>query len=223
MPKEAQPSFIRVPLAIAAVAGTWAGTDLRVLVENFIPGFVHYIEKLVYVLGPVAGAGASATQTWLLRKGASAAVLSTTTAADPAAGATNIKLTSVTGIEVGQWLTLEGPDIVECRQITVVGTAGAGGTGVTVSEGFTEDHANGETARVHANPILAQINLQVADATVGAVTEAEVSAAFDHAGLNKLGDTDGFSLVRAAGGTAYSTEPEGTFYVYARQRAQARI
>lgn len=75
--------------------------------------------------------------------------LSTTLAASSAAAATNVKLTAVTNLVAGDDLTLVTAGFVETRTITVVGTAGAGGTGVTVSEAFTYAHTSGETAAAY--------------------------------------------------------------------------
>lgn len=76
------------------------------------------------------------------------AILSTTLAAGPSAGATNIKLTSVTGLTVGDALII-GPTgssdyEAEVRGITNVGTAGSGGTGVDLDDGLAYAHANAE-------------------------------------------------------------------------------
>lgn len=74
---------------------------------------------------------------------------SSTMAASSLAAATNVRLTSVTGLVPGDDLTLEpGTADEETRPITVVGTAGSGGTGVTVSPGFTLAHTSGDTAKV---------------------------------------------------------------------------
>lgn len=78
----------------------------------------------------------------------------TTLAADSIATATNIKVTSVAGLESGDEITvgtltpgLHG--LVETRTIQTVGTAGAGGSGVTVTEGFSAPHYTGDTVAVH--------------------------------------------------------------------------
>lgn len=74
----------------------------------------------------------------------------TTMAANSSAAATNIKVTSVTGMVAGQYLTLEaGTADEEARLITTVGTAGAGGSGITVDHGYTLAHTSGDTAKVH--------------------------------------------------------------------------
>jgi hypothetical protein len=70
--------------------------------------------------------------------GTPAAVLATTTLADTtvaaiaALGATNLKVASVTGIAIGDQLRLGGGN-PETVTVSAVGTAGAGGTGLTIS------------------------------------------------------------------------------------------
>lgn len=79
--------------------------------------------------------------------------LDTTLAADPALGATNIKVTSVTTVAVGQFISV-GPTALpteantEIVQVLTVGTTGGGGTGLDVQNsaggGLLIDHANAE-------------------------------------------------------------------------------
>lgn len=68
---------------------------------------------------------------------------STTLAADPALGATNFKVTAVTGFAVGDWVKIDTGANREYRKITAVGTAGSGGTGIDVDGATLIDHANG--------------------------------------------------------------------------------
>jgi hypothetical protein len=78
------------------------------------------------------------------------ALVSTTLAASASGGATNIKVTSVTGLVVGQDITL-GSDAYadqETRTITVVGTAGSGGTGVTLDDAIFYEHASLSDVRI---------------------------------------------------------------------------
>lgn len=115
----------------------WAGT--RIIVSPNAKGFW--------------GAGAAA-----------ATSLSTTTAAAIAAQDTNVRLTSVTTVTVGQWLAIidaaetgnTWSDTNELFRVTAVGTAGAGGTGVDGfaldpgpgdGGGFRYAHASGTTAK----------------------------------------------------------------------------
>ena len=63
----------------------------------------------------------------------------TTLAAASAAGATNVKVQSVTGFAVGQTVVVDG----ESRVLTTVGTAGATGTGLTLASALTNAHASG--------------------------------------------------------------------------------
>lgn len=78
----------------------------------------------------------------------------TTLAANSAASATNIKVVSVTGFTAGDEVTvgtltagLHG--IFETRTIQTVGTSGAGGTGITVTEAFAWAHYTGDDAKAH--------------------------------------------------------------------------
>ncbi len=63
---------------------------------------------------------------------------STNLAAAAAAGATNIKVVAVTNIAVNSWVQL---GVGEVRRVTAVGTAGAAGTGLTLSSGLTAPYA----------------------------------------------------------------------------------
>jgi hypothetical protein len=67
----------------------------------------------------------------------------TTLAAAAAAGATNIKLTSVTGFNAGDWIQLTTDPIAEEVLVSNVGTSGSGGTGLTVSP-LAYDHSSGD-------------------------------------------------------------------------------
>lgn len=80
---------------------------------------------------------------------------STTLAAAAVAGATNIKVTAVTGYAIGDRIRV-GPAgaTQEIVTISTVGTAGSGGTGLTLSSGLLYDHANAE-AIAEITPVLA--------------------------------------------------------------------
>ena len=65
-----------------------------------------------------------------------------------AINATNVKLASVAGIAVGDDLTIDTSGTVETRTVTIVGTAGSGGTGVTVSEAYKAAHTSGHAVNV---------------------------------------------------------------------------
>jgi len=78
--------------------------------------------------------------------------LATTLSAASAAGATNVKVASVAGFSVGAQIVVDSrhtvpgeptPPVAETRTITAVGTAGAGGTGITVSDPLTFAHPSG--------------------------------------------------------------------------------
>lgn len=69
----------------------------------------------------------------------------TTLAAAAAAGDTTIKVTAVVGAAVGQYIRIDvtAGGLAEYRQITSVGTAGAGGTGIGFADPLLRAHANG--------------------------------------------------------------------------------
>jgi len=72
------------------------------------------------------------------------AIASTTLAANSSAAATNIKVTSVTGLAVGQVLEIDTGADYEVRTITAVGTAGSGGTGVDLDDALEFAHTSGD-------------------------------------------------------------------------------
>ncbi len=65
---------------------------------------------------------------------------STTLAASTGIGTTNIKVASVAGLAAGDHVTVDTGSSAETRAISSVGTAGAGGTGVTVGTAFNLIH-----------------------------------------------------------------------------------
>ncbi len=72
----------------------------------------------------------------------------TTLAAAASAGDTNIKVSSVTNMVVGERIALDvGFSNVEYDTITAVGTAGSGGTGVTLQTALAGPHDSGASAQ----------------------------------------------------------------------------
>lgn len=78
--------------------------------------------------------------------GAAGSAASTTLAAAALAGATNIKLASMTGLAANDWLKIGTGATAELVQAQTVGTAGSGGTGVTLTAGLAFGHSSGEAA-----------------------------------------------------------------------------
>jgi alpha-L-rhamnosidase len=79
-----------------------------------------------------------------------------TLAAPAAAGATVVKLASVTGYHVGGTINIDtggGGDRLESHTITAIGTAGADGTGITFDPGLGAAHAIGAAVTGSGNPI----------------------------------------------------------------------
>lgn len=71
-------------------------------------------------------------------------VTKTTLSADAEIGATNIKIADVTGLAVGDFLRIGESAEYEVRQLTFVGTAGAGGTGVSFAFPTQKRHRSGD-------------------------------------------------------------------------------
>jgi hypothetical protein len=67
----------------------------------------------------------------------------TTLAAASAVGDTNVKVTSVTNLTDGQPFFIDTGQSLETGQVASVGTAGATGTGVTLTAPLTQAHASG--------------------------------------------------------------------------------
>lgn len=76
-------------------------------------------------------------------------ITQTTLAAAASAGDTNIKVASVTGMTVGNTLTVDVGGAAETVTITTVGTAGSGGTGITVTPALAFAHAAGSFVTVN--------------------------------------------------------------------------
>lgn len=135
---------------------------------------------------------------------ADASNLSTTLAVAGAVGDANIKLASVTGLVVGDWIAIQDGtedaniwyDTNELFRVTAVGTAGSGGTGVT---GFCLDpgpgdngglrfaHASGKTVTT-SNSVYPVVMLgpnsitKVCSSFTGPYGETVVSGPFDRLG-----------------------------------------
>lgn len=67
----------------------------------------------------------------------------TTLAAAAAVGDTNIKVTAIIGYAVGDYAKIDVGGLIEYRRLTAVGTAGAGGTGLSFFEPLSLAHASG--------------------------------------------------------------------------------
>jgi hypothetical protein len=122
--------FIRI--GAAGVAATEANSEvLRVVTAGTAGATDTIVENS-------AGGGA-------LLDHANAAEVKTVTgtilAAPAVAGATNIKVDSVTGLSANDYVRIGYVDHYETRQLSAVGTTGPAGTGLTFTTPLTRDHA----------------------------------------------------------------------------------
>ena len=79
-------------------------------------------------------------------------ISNTTLAAAQAPGATNLKVASVSVFDVGDQITVGTGAAAEQATVTEIGTAGAGGTGITVTPALQTAHASGQAVLDHAGP-----------------------------------------------------------------------
>jgi hypothetical protein len=79
-------------------------------------------------------------------------ISNTTLSAAQAAGATNLRVASVSVFDVGDQITVGTGAAAETATVTAIGTAGANGTGITVSPALTIAHASGQAVLDHAGP-----------------------------------------------------------------------
>lgn len=97
--------------------------------------------------------------------GVPVAGLDTTLATDPAIGATNLRVASVTTVTAGQFIRVGAAGVTatelnsEVARVLVVGTAGAGGTGLDIESdtggGMVLDHASADEVKTVTGTLLA--------------------------------------------------------------------
>lgn len=127
--------------ALNGIDGLLRGLDYRkggpASVEFTLPE-LSSASLAIAIPGSVTTAGVS-TDT------AAPAYTATTLAAASLIGATNVKVTAITGAAVGQYIRIDvtAGALAEYRRITSVGTAGAGGTGIGFSDPLLRAHASG--------------------------------------------------------------------------------
>src|SRR5262249_41324604 len=134
---------------------------------------------------------------------ASGNVAGTTLAAAAAAGDTNVKVNSVAPFSAGQTIWIDATSDAEQVTIAGVGTAGATGTGLTLTAGLAKAHANGRPASLTPTPpnipctgwTDAQGVLTTwapnARGSTGPMTLMGLAASFDRDLANAWGQTEG--------------------------------
>ena len=116
-------------------------------------------------------------ETFTIASVGTAASVPTTLAADSAVGATNIKVVSVTGMVAGHQIVVDSGADLEMDTIQTVGTAGADGTGITLTTALTKAHATG--AQVYDAGTGVNLSAPLASAHV---IGSPVSAGIDNVG-----------------------------------------
>ena len=97
------------------------------------------------IAGPkLALAIPGATSTTSATTDAGGTPLSTTLAANADIGATNIRVVAVTNAALGDWIRINvAGTLAEYRRLTFIGTAGAGGTGLSFRDPLKKAHLSG--------------------------------------------------------------------------------
>jgi hypothetical protein len=154
--------------AWTSIGSTVDDIVFRVNQSTFNPSdTINGLDDLIYLMDYKNGSGAEAEFTMpeiagpklaLAIPGAVSTTLATTDAggtpftstlaAASLAGATNIKVVAVTNLTPGDYVRFDvtAGGLAEYRVIDIVGTAGAGGTGITFRDPLVRDHANGVAA-----------------------------------------------------------------------------
>ncbi len=103
----------------------------------------------IFAVGQPVAIDNSDTEDNIVQSVGTAVRTASTLSAAAAAGDTNIKVASVTNMHAGEPIRLEpfGDSKQEFAMIESVGTAGATGTGVTLADPLTQDHASGVAAQ----------------------------------------------------------------------------
>ncbi len=107
-----------------------------------------------------------------------------------AAGATNIKVSSVSNFVAGQTVTIDSGASAEAAVITTVGTAAQTGTGITLSSPLTAAHLSGVV--VVTTTVVGATNIKVGSVTnfaVGQTINIDAGARFESAVISAVGTT----------------------------------
>jgi hypothetical protein len=148
---------------------------------------VASVTNLATTLAAAAVAGASN-----IKVASVAPFFTTTLAAAANAGDTNIKVASVTAMVAGKTINIDSGGASESRVIASVGTAGATGTGVTLTAALSSAHASG----VPVTPAGQQINVDTGAAQEVATIQTVGTAGATGTGLTL---TAPLSLAHASG------------------------
>jgi len=119
------------------------------------------------------------------------------------AGVTNIKVASVANFRAGHVLTIDTGASLESTTVMTVGTAGVGGTGLTITPALTFAHVNGALVSTSGTPPVAATNDMPAQP---AYTSAEWKAALDQAVFRILTEMNNAGLLE---GTQYGSHSNG--------------
>ena len=135
----------------------------------------------------------------------------TSLAAPSVAGATNVKVTSVTGLSPGQNVVVErGTVSAEFDTIATVGTAGSGGTGVDLTTPLTNAHGTGAAFTVYATDPTGDMTKVFGEGSPEWIEgrNAQVAPGGTAAAAKALTDFVGIAIHCGAGGGICNNSPD---------------
>ncbi len=151
------PALSNAHAAASTAIDTGTGIKLQTPLVNAHPIGDNFV-------APGTGVTLTAPLTKAHAVGANTATSTTLSLLSPP-GATNIKVASVTALLVGDTLTIGQPGFLETATISAVGTAGATGTGVTLSSPLARAHYS-------TDPVVDATSRPIAPTTLAAASAA---------------------------------------------------
>ena len=134
--------------------------------------------------------------------------VATTLAAASAAGATGVKVGSVTHLAAGDQLTIGRPGYAQAVTIAGVGTAGAGGTGMTFSPALSRSHYAGDPVVGATSASVTNASGGVSDIEKESLVAAELMECLPPSAADgETAATTSLSADAAAGATTISAAP----------------
>jgi hypothetical protein len=158
-------------------------------------------------IAPGTGLTLTAPLTEAHQAGAANAI-SGSLAANVAAGTTNVKVASVTGLAAGDELTIGQPGYTQTVTIGSVGTAGATGTGVSFSPALTAFHYAGDPIVDSTDTAVTNASGGVSDIERESLVAAELIQCLPSATADgEVAQTTALSADAAAGAATISAQP----------------
>lgn len=177
--KRATIAGLMTPSVNTGVVGYWGNGSSPVrpseVFADTAPAAYAGLFSLSYYTRKIPSSSYAAYRTAI---GGASAPAATTLAAAVLGGATNIKVASVAGLAAGDWIEVGG---AESHEVVTVGTAGSGGTGITLATPMVLGYSSGATVVETSAP--SDVTSDLVDLTVTANTANGASRSHTFTGL----------------------------------------